>query len=99
MEKAVAAIRELLLSDDDVDTDHYYLIRLSDFTESGLSIMLYYFTRSLGWGEHMATRERMNLGVMRALDKLGLKLAVPSRQVILKTEDAKAGGQKAPPAK
>jgi len=99
MEKAVAAIRELLLSDDDVDTDHYYLIRLSDFTESGLSIMLYYFTRSLGWNDHMATRERMNLGVMRALDTLGLKLAVPSRQVILKTEDAKAGGQKAPSAK
>jgi len=88
MEEAIKMIHDLIANDEDVASAATHLVRFNDFTESGLSIMLYYFTKSTGWDAHLASRERINLSVMRILEKLGMKLAVPARTVTLTAEDA-----------
>jgi MscS family membrane protein len=98
MEKAVEMIRDLIANDEDVAMDATHLVRFNDFTESGLSIMLYYFTKSTGWDAHLASRERINLSIMRILEELGMKLAVPARTVTLTAEDANRAADMPPQA-
>jgi MscS family membrane protein len=94
MEDALNAIKKLIGDNEDVDKE-FFLIRFTDFTEAGLSILLYYFTVSLGWDAHLATKERINLGIMRILEERGMKLAVPARHLTMQPGDAasaKPGG-------
>lgn len=100
MERAVSSIRNIIESDDGVDKE-YIVVRFTDFGASSLNILLYYFTRAVAFADHLATKERINLAVMRALSKLGLSIAFPTQTVHLKGElpkgfrqDSGDGGEK-----
>jgi MscS family membrane protein len=80
MEEAVAAVRGILENDDGVDQD-YIVVRFTDFGASSLDILVYYFTRSVAYDEHLATKERVNLAIMRALRGMGLSIAFPTHTV------------------
>ncbi len=80
MEAAVAKIRALLEADEAVDQD-YIVVRFSEFGASSLDILVYYFTRAIAYADHMATKERVNLAIMRALRGMGLSIAFPTQTV------------------
>ncbi len=80
MQQAVAAIRDILENDDGVDQD-YIVVRFTEFGASSLDILVYYFTRSVAYDEHLATKERVNLAIMRALRGMGLSIAFPTQTV------------------
>ncbi|MFO8012642.1 MAG: mechanosensitive ion channel family protein [Phycisphaerae bacterium] len=80
MQEAVAAIRAILENDDGVDQD-YIVVRFTEFGASSLDILVYYFTRSVAYDEHLATKERVNLAIMRALRGMGLSIAFPTQTV------------------
>ncbi len=82
MEEAVAGIRGILEADEGVDQE-FMVVRFSDFGDSSLNILVYYFTKATAFADHMATRERVNLAIMRLLDSLGLSIAFPSRTLYL----------------
>lgn len=88
MEKAVAAIREILRNDGGVDKE-YIIVRFSEFADSSLNILVYYFTRAVGFADHLATKERINLAIMRALENLGLSIAFPTRTLYFEGKVAK----------
>ncbi len=80
MERAVGAIRNILESNDGVDQE-YIVVRFTDFGDSSLDISMYYFTKSVSFGEHAEVREQVNLAIMRMLEGMGLSIAFPSRTV------------------
>jgi len=80
MEQAVAAIRGILESDEGVDQE-YIVVRFSEFGASSLDILVYYFTRAVAWADHLETKERVNLAIMRALRGMGLSIAFPTTTV------------------
>jgi len=80
MQEAVAAIRAILENDDGVHQD-YIVVRFSEFGASSLDILVYYFTRAVAYADHMETRERVNLAIMRALRGMGLSIAFPTQTV------------------
>ncbi len=82
MQNAVSAIRGILEGDEGVDQE-FMLIRFTEFGEFSLNILVYYFTRDVTWDEHLATKERVNLGIMRALEELGLSIAFPTHTIHL----------------
>jgi len=86
MEDAVAAIRRILTSHEGVN-QQFFLVRFTDFGQSSLDIMVYYFTKSIVWDEYLAVREDVNLKVMNALERLGLEVAFPTRTVHLAQDD------------
>ena len=88
MEKAVEAIRELLREDEGVDQD-FMLIRFTDFGPSSLDILIYYFTKSIVWDTHLSVRERINIKIMKALEKLDLSIAFPTQTVYFEGDIAK----------
>ena len=99
MRKAVAAIRAILEGDDGVDQE-FMLIRFTDFGEFSLNIMVYYFTTDVTWDAHLATKERINLAIMKALEELGLSIAFPTQTIHLRERADRSGhaGANATPA-
>lgn len=82
IEGLVEDIRQLLREDDGVDQD-FILVNFTDFAESSLNILVYYFTKSIAWLEHMDVRQRINCKIMRAVEARGLSIAFPTRTVHL----------------
>jgi MscS family membrane protein len=89
MEKAVAAIRRILESDEGVDQE-FIVVRFSDFGASSLDIIVYYFTKAIAYADHLAMKERVNLAIMRAMQDLGLSIAFPTRTVYFEGDVARA---------
>ena len=82
MEQAVRTIREILNNDDGVDPE-YIVVRFREFADSSLNVLIYYFTKATAFADHLETKERINLAVMRAIDNMGLSIAFPTRTVYL----------------
>ncbi len=87
MEKAVEAIKNILRTNADVHQE-FFLVNFTDFADSSLDIMVYYYTKTTVWAEHMEVRQEINLAIMRTLEDLGMEIAFPSRTVYLKQENA-----------
>jgi len=95
MQEAVAAIREVLAGDEGVDQE-FIVVRFSGFGASSLDITIYYFTKAVAYADHLETRERVNLAIMRAVADLGLEIAFPTRTVYFEGDLARGmAGQKA----
>lgn len=85
MERVLSAIQELLKKDKDVDKE-FMVVRFTDFGESSLNILVYYFTKSTSFGDYLETKERINLSIMRILKNMGLSIAFPTHTVYLEKE-------------
>lgn len=80
IERAVDAIREIVTNDEGVDKE-FIVVQFTDFGDSSLNILLYYFTVATAFADHLATKQRINVAVMRKLDEMGLSIAFPTRTV------------------
>jgi MscS family membrane protein len=87
MDQAVRAIREIVKNDSGVDTE-FIVISFTDFGDSSLNILVYYFTKDIAFADHVATKERINLAIMHKLDEMGLSIAFPTRTLYLEGEVA-----------
>jgi len=81
MEGAVAAIKEILNTDEGVDPRMNRRVFFTDFGASSLDILVYYFSNQADWDYHLQVRERVNLKIMRKLSELGLQVAFPTRSL------------------
>jgi MscS family membrane protein len=77
VERALAAIRQAVAADAGVDAEGT-VVRFTDFTAAGLSILVVYYTKAVAYDEHLATKERINLALMRRLRDLGLSIGAPA---------------------
>lgn len=93
MEQVLEALRAVLRDDPGVDKD-FVIVRFHDFGESSLNINVVYFTTMADYQEYLAVRERVNLQFMRALAKLGVAIAFPTRTVYFEGEVARRMAEK-----
>jgi len=93
MEKIVGAIRKLLQEDEGVQQD-FILVNWTDFGSSSLDILVYYFTSTTKWLEHMEIRQRINLKIARTVRDHGSSVAFPTRTLYFEGDLARqlAGG-------
>ncbi|HEX6971794.1 MAG TPA: mechanosensitive ion channel family protein [Limnochordia bacterium] len=82
VEALVRGIERIITEHPGVDQG-FSLVSFSGFGQNGLEVLVYYFTRSTAWKEHMRVRQEVNLAIMRLLEQLGVSVAVPSRRVSL----------------
>jgi MscS family membrane protein len=85
MEQAVEAIKKILREHEGIDQD-FFLVSFTDFGPSSLDILVYCFTKTTAWEEYLKVRQEVNLAIMRALEKMGLSIAFPTRTVYLHKE-------------
>ncbi|GHC01171.1 mechanosensitive ion channel family protein [Cerasicoccus arenae] len=92
MDALVFDIREILGSDEGVNQE-FILVNFTDFGNSSLDILVYYFTLSTKWLEYMDVRQRVNCKIMRAIQKRGLSVAFPTRTLYLDGQVARRMAQ------
>lgn len=86
MREAVARIQDILREHDGVDQT-FWLVKFTDFGDSALKIMLYYFTTTTDWARYLQIRGDINLMIMDALEEIGVGIAFPSQSVYLEQVD------------
>jgi len=93
MEGAVGAIKELVEADPGVDKETI-VVRFQEFGASSLDVLVLYFTTAIPLAEHLETKERVNLAILRKVEGLGLSMAFPTQTVYFEGDIAKsmAGG-------
>jgi MscS family membrane protein len=77
IELALGDIRALLASDPGVHQGQI-VVSLADFSDFSLRVQVLYYTADPDWESHMAVRERINLGMLRAFAVRGVSLAYPN---------------------
>lgn len=76
VEQLVNDIEQLLIRHPGVDQG-YHLVKFDSFSDKGLGIFIYYFTRSTVWKEHLQVKQEVNLEIMRLVRSLGLTFGMP----------------------
>lgn len=80
MHDLVEDIRQLLREDEGVQQD-FILVNFTDFGESSLQILVYYFTSTTAWLAYMDIRQRINIKIMKAVAARGASMAFPTRSL------------------
>lgn len=96
MREAVSRIDRLLRTHPEVDQKSTILVNFTDFGDSSLNIMVYYFANTIVWAEYLRIRETINLSIMEILEDLGLTIAFPTRTVYLHTPKPDHDGVETP---
>lgn len=82
MQALSAGINKIIEEHPGVDKD-YYLAHFTEFGTDGLEILIYYFTSSVIWKEHLQVKEEVNLSIMRLVEEIGVSIGKPGRDVYL----------------
>ena len=80
MHDLVQDIKQLLKEDEGVQQD-FILVNFTEFGESSLQILVYYFTSTTAWLAHMDIRQRVNIKIMKAVEARGSSMAFPTRSL------------------
>lgn len=82
MEQLTNTIYNIIEEHPGVDKD-YYLANFTEFGLDGMEIMIYYFTSSVVWAEHLKVKQEVNLAIMRAVEDMGLSIGKPGRDLYM----------------
>lgn len=74
-------------------------VRVSDFGDSAINLMLYCFTRTTDWGEWLKIKEDLALAIMAVVAKAGTGFAFPSQSIYVESWPGDGAGPPVPPAK
>ncbi len=85
MESLVNRLRDFLKNHPEVNQD-FFLVDFTDFGASSLDILVYYFTKTTDWANHLQLRQDINLSIMRIIEEMGLSIAFPTQTVHVKSD-------------
>ncbi len=80
MEKCIASIKEILKNHPDVDREMFY-VYFTEFADSSLNIMVYYFTKDTSFAGFCKVRQEVNLAIIRLLEQMNISIAFPSQSL------------------
>lgn len=84
IERAVQYINIMLNEHPEVHRETI-MVSFDKFQESSLDIMVYYFTKTTIWAEHLKVKEEINLKIMHFFQEEGISMAFPSRSLYIET--------------
>ncbi len=82
MQAALQGIRTIIVEDDQIHHD-FYLVNFIGFGAYSLDILVYCFTVTTVWQEHMDVKEAFLLKIMTKIEELGLEFAFPTQTLHL----------------
>ncbi len=86
MRETLERIKDILREHPDVDQT-FWLVKFTEFTDSALSIMLYFFTTTTDWQRYLAIREGINLQILERIAEIGVQAAFPSQSIYMEKDD------------
>lgn len=82
MEALVEDVRRIVLAEEEVDRNSV-IVQFTDFGTSSLDVWLAYNTIDPDFVKHLKLKQRINLAIMRAVARRGMRLAVPAQRLQL----------------
>src|SRR5690625_4724068 len=61
-------------------------VNVNEYKEDGLSVFLYFFTKTTAWGDYLKIREEINLRILEIIEKEEAQIAIPSRKLFVNPE-------------
>ncbi|WP_259391617.1 mechanosensitive ion channel family protein [Paenibacillus sp. 1011MAR3C5] len=86
---AIDRIERYLMDNEEID-DETIMVRFNEFKESSLGIMLYYFTKTTAWKDHLTVRQETQLAMLQILKEEGVQLALPMQRIVVGGESGEA---------
>ncbi|MBL7250175.1 mechanosensitive ion channel family protein [Alloalcanivorax sp. C16-2] len=110
MPDIVAAVRQMLIDHEDMETDHRTLIvNFDHYGDSYIEFFIYTFTKTTDWVRYHEIKQDVLMRIMHIVDEHGAEFAFPTRTLHMHTsepagDDDQApaddqGGGQAPPAR
>ncbi|WP_108670267.1 mechanosensitive ion channel family protein [Peribacillus acanthi] len=78
--RVVDRIDQMLKTHDEVHPDTI-MVSFDHYNDSSLDILLYFFTNTTIWAEHVKIKHEINLEIMVILEEEGVEVAFPSRTI------------------
>lgn len=89
MESLMADLRASILEIEGVSRRDGVSAEFCDFADSSLNVEIVYYTSKTDRASYMATRRRVNLAIMRIVEKRGLSFAFPSTSLYIESDATK----------
>ena len=89
LEKLVEDVRAMLQQMPDLDPAGMWAY-VDSFNDSSIDLLAQGWTKTADFGDYMAAKERLLLGILRLVDQHGLEIAFPTRTVYLSGGTEKA---------
>ncbi len=83
-------LRQLVRTNESMRQDAFE-IHLNEFGPDGLEVMLYVFFLAPDWSTELRLRHELALDILRLADRLGVRMAFPTRTIHLETSSAEEG--------
>nr|WP_299239991.1 mechanosensitive ion channel family protein [uncultured Halomonas sp.] len=79
----VSSIRSLLKEHESIDQDSYMLVNFESFGAYSLDIVIYAYTQTTDWAEHLDIKQDILLRIAAIVDEAGADIAMPTRTLHL----------------
>lgn len=86
IQKVVTRIESMLKTHQEIHPDTI-MVAFDHYNESSLDILLYFFTNSTVWSEHLKIKHEINLDIMGILEEEGVEVAFPSRTIYVTPQE------------
>ncbi|WP_251551612.1 mechanosensitive ion channel family protein [Neobacillus muris] len=80
IQRVVSRIEQMLVTHEEIHPDTI-MVAFDHYNESSLDILIYFFTNSTVWAEHVKIKHDVNLKIMGILEEEGVEVAFPSRTI------------------
>lgn len=88
LERVVRRMENMLRNHEAIDQETI-LVRFDSFGASSLDIFLYFFTKSVMWGEYLEVKEDINFKIMEILEEEDVIVAFPTRTLHIESQEEK----------
>ncbi len=86
IERVARKIEDLLRSHPGVHQETIF-VKVNEFQDNGVDVMLYFFTKTTDWGEHLDIREDVNLKILDILEEENAQIAIPTQKLYVEKLD------------
>jgi MscS family membrane protein len=79
MSTIVEAVKQMLIDDDEIDTDQTTIVNFNQFNASSLDFFIYAFTKTINWIHYHEVKQKVLLKVYDIISKQGAEIAFPTQ--------------------
>jgi MscS family membrane protein len=87
IERVSKRIDQLLRTHEEIHPDSI-MVAFDHYNESSLDILIYFFTHTTVWSEHLRIKHDINLKIMGILEEEGVEVAFPSRTIYVSPQSS-----------
>ncbi|WP_257009490.1 mechanosensitive ion channel family protein [Bacillus sp. 7884-1] len=87
IQRVVHRIEQMLRTHEEIHPDTI-MVAFDHYNDSSLDILLYFFTNTTVWAEHVKIKHEINIEIMGILEEEGVEVAFPSRTIYVSPQSS-----------